>query len=407
MAERRTLPNGLEVVVYDVPGQYVHSVRVSVPAPAVPRAPRPGGRRDDHGAHPRRGHREPHVERVRPAARAEGRRARGGCVRGRDQHRRRRRQAAPRVCAGPAPPDPHRAGVPGGRGGSARQAAARRDRAGAVGRRAARGHRADRDVLRPRRAVQPPDRRHPRHRGGDHPRRRGGVPRPDVARSGATLVLAGDLDGVDAFAVVEAALGGWTAPEGWEAPPQPVAARTAANRGRVVLVDRPGSVQTELVVATPGPDRRVDGGWAPVPGAGVRAGRVPERPRRRGAARGEGLHLRHPVGVPAAPARRPVPHQRQRARRRDGGGARHPAHHPRRRAAGVHRRRDQAGRRLHRHDRGEPVRDGGRDRRRGGDAGVRGADDGVHDGDAARPGRRRRRTGWSTPTAGSPTDRGR
>ena len=44
-AERRTLPNGLEVVVYDVPGQYVHSVRLSVPLP-LSREPREqdGGR---------------------------------------------------------------------------------------------------------------------------------------------------------------------------------------------------------------------------------------------------------------------------------------------------------------------------------------------------------------------------
>ena len=39
VAERRTLPNGLEVVVYDVPGQYVHSVRLSVPLP-LSREPR-------------------------------------------------------------------------------------------------------------------------------------------------------------------------------------------------------------------------------------------------------------------------------------------------------------------------------------------------------------------------------
>jgi predicted Zn-dependent peptidase len=38
-AQRRTLPNGLEVVVYDVPGQYVHSVRVSIPLP-LSREPR-------------------------------------------------------------------------------------------------------------------------------------------------------------------------------------------------------------------------------------------------------------------------------------------------------------------------------------------------------------------------------
>ena len=97
----------------------------------------------------------------------------------------------------------------------------------------------------------------------------------EVSPVGATLVLAGDLDDVDAFAAIEAALGGWSAPEGWEAPPEPVAARTAANRDRVVLVDRPGSVQTELIVATPGPDRRVDDGWAPYPVLGFVLGGSP------------------------------------------------------------------------------------------------------------------------------------
>jgi predicted Zn-dependent peptidase len=32
-----------------------------------------------------------------------------------------------------------------------------------------------------------------------------------------------------------------------------------------VLVDRPGSVQSELVVGCAGPDRRAEGGWAPYP----------------------------------------------------------------------------------------------------------------------------------------------
>ena len=99
--------------------------------------------------------------------------------------------------------------------------------------------------------------------------------RREVSPVGATLILAGDLDGVDAFTVVETALGRWAAPEGWEAPPAPVAAQTAADRGRVVLVDRPGSVQTEFVVATPGPDRRVEGGWSPFPVLGFGMGGSP------------------------------------------------------------------------------------------------------------------------------------
>jgi predicted Zn-dependent peptidase len=43
----------------------------------------------------------------------------------------------------------------------------------------------------------------------------------------------------------------------------------------MVFVDRPGSVQTELIVAATGPDRRVDGGWAPYPVLGFVLGGSP------------------------------------------------------------------------------------------------------------------------------------
>ena len=39
----------------------------------------------------------------------------------------------------------------------------------------------------------------------------------------------------------------------------------AADRARIVVVDRPGSVQAELLVAAPGPDRRTPMGWAAYP----------------------------------------------------------------------------------------------------------------------------------------------
>lgn len=85
-----------------------------------------------------------------------------------------------------------------------------------------------------------------------------------VAPDGATLVLAGDLDGVEVLEQIGAALGGWAAPE-HRPPPEPAPAPLAPDRARVVVVDRPGSVQTEIVVGCPAPNRRVATGWAPYP----------------------------------------------------------------------------------------------------------------------------------------------
>ena len=87
-----------------------------------------------------------------------------------------------------------------------------------------------------------------------------------VRPRGGTVVVAGDLDGIDAVAEVEAALGAWsTADDGDRAADVPAEAALHDDRVRIVLVDRPGSVQTELVVACPGPDRKVEGGWSPYP----------------------------------------------------------------------------------------------------------------------------------------------
>ena len=83
-----------------------------------------------------------------------------------------------------------------------------------------------------------------------------------VAPGGSTLVVAGDLSDLDVRAQVEAALGGWT---GQAAVTEPVASARAGDAARIVFVDRPGAVQTELSVACAGPDRREEGGWAPFP----------------------------------------------------------------------------------------------------------------------------------------------
>ena len=83
----------------------------------------------------------------------------------------------------------------------------------------------------------------------------------NVVPSGATLVVAGDLGHVDVVSEVESALGGWSG-AALEVVESPEAAR-AADAERIVFLDRPDSVQTEFYLGCPGPDRRVEGGWAP------------------------------------------------------------------------------------------------------------------------------------------------
>jgi predicted Zn-dependent peptidase len=89
--------------------------------------------------------------------------------------------------------------------------------------------------------------------------------RDQVVAHGSTLVLAGDLDGLDAAGLVEQALGGWAAGVDQRATHLSMPAAIAQDRSRIVLVDRPGSVQSEILVGCPGPDRSVEGGWAPFP----------------------------------------------------------------------------------------------------------------------------------------------
>ena len=68
----------------------------------------------------------------------------------------------------------------------------------------------------------------------------------------ATAVIVGDLTGVDLDAVLADSLGTWT---GNTAAPRPVPPVTADDTGRVVIVDRPGAVQTQLLIGRIGPDR--------------------------------------------------------------------------------------------------------------------------------------------------------
>jgi predicted Zn-dependent peptidase len=86
-----------------------------------------------------------------------------------------------------------------------------------------------------------------------------------IGPQGMTVVVAGDLSGVDVAALAGEVLGQWRT-EGQEvAEPSTAPPARAADATRIVLVDRPGSVQSELSVGCAGPDRRVEGGWAAYP----------------------------------------------------------------------------------------------------------------------------------------------
>ncbi|GAB97155.1 putative Zn-dependent peptidase [Kineosphaera limosa] len=93
---------------------------------------------------------------------------------------------------------------------------------------------------------------------------------------GGTVILAGDLSGVDIEAELEAGLGAWSDPADRQAPaPVPTAARADDATG-IVLVHRPGAVQSELHLGCPGPSREVEGGWAPYPVLAFLIGGAPQ-----------------------------------------------------------------------------------------------------------------------------------
>ncbi|AZM55978.1 peptidase M16 [Streptomyces sp. WAC 01529] len=68
----------------------------------------------------------------------------------------------------------------------------------------------------------------------------------------STLVVVGDLTGTDLDAILADTVGTWT---GDTAEARPMPAITADDTGRVVIVDRPGAVQTQLLIGRIGPDR--------------------------------------------------------------------------------------------------------------------------------------------------------
>jgi zinc protease len=76
--------------------------------------------------------------------------------------------------------------------------------------------------------------------------------RARVGPSVAQIVFAGDTGGVDVAAVIDGAFGDWSA----AAASTPEATLPSYLTGdRIVVVRRPGSVQTQLMIGCPGPDR--------------------------------------------------------------------------------------------------------------------------------------------------------
>ncbi|WPB90402.1 M16 family metallopeptidase [Streptomyces malaysiensis] len=73
-----------------------------------------------------------------------------------------------------------------------------------------------------------------------------------VRPSTATAVIVGDLAGVDVDQALADTLGAWT---GGTAAPRTASPIVADDTGRVVIVDRPGAVQTQLLIGRIGADR--------------------------------------------------------------------------------------------------------------------------------------------------------
>lgn len=125
-----------------------------------------------------------------------------------------------------------------------------------------------------RRAVFTADSRASRMNGGE-PETVGEVTAADAAAyhadrygpDGATLVVAGDLTGIDVEALAERTFGGWRTAGQRRAPQQP-----AEPDGRTaVLVDRPGAVQADLRLGAYAVDR-TDPRWADLTVAGYAMG---------------------------------------------------------------------------------------------------------------------------------------
>lgn len=83
-----------------------------------------------------------------------------------------------------------------------------------------------------------------------------------VHPDGAVLAVAGDLTGIDLPTLLETAFARWVSNPGHR-PARVDPGTRAADAGRMLLVERPGSVQTELHLGGPGPTRSDPLGWGP------------------------------------------------------------------------------------------------------------------------------------------------
>lgn len=95
-----------------------------------------------------------------------------------------------------------------------------------------------------------------------------------VGPEGASLVIAGAVADTDLRGLVSTSLGTWAAP-GHLPATRPTPPERAGDAGRIVIVDRPGSVQSEVTLAWEGPDRHAPEGWAPYPVIGYLLGGSP------------------------------------------------------------------------------------------------------------------------------------
>ena len=396
------LGNGVRVLAHDLPGPVRALAARRRAHRAVGRAGRQGGHRRDDRPAARRGHRRPRVRGVRRADGAPRDGARRRRLRRRPARRRRRAAAAPRHRGGAGHRGAGRPGLPRGRGAPHPAQPARRDRAGAglLGRTAP-------PASWPARCGTPTT--GPAGRPPAPPRPSAALTRDDlvefhataVGPQGATVVVAGDLTGVDVVGVLEGTLGTWSAPRHRPAGP---AGRPGARAGcRPRRRRRPPRLGADR-------DRRRPPGPRPVHAR--RAGRPTRCCPSCSAARPA------PASTPCCARRRATPTaSAARSGRGWPGGSfvtsgsvrsevtgearRDPARHPRRRPRRVHRRRGALGRRLRRQDRAGPLRHGGCRRRRDRGPGPGGAAARLHDPQPARGRPRSAATTSTRPTAGS------
>ncbi len=97
----------------------------------------------------------------------------------------------------------------------------------------------------------------------------------------ARIVVAGALDATRTHEDLDATLGTWAAADtdadASTGPPSRTGSLDTPRAGgnRIVFVDRPGSVQTQVHLGWSGPSRHVEGGWAPYPVLGYLVGGSP------------------------------------------------------------------------------------------------------------------------------------